>query len=204
MDLLTPEDKARIEEEERKRHAEEQYRQEVRSRIQPTPASAPSPPATSNTRKTLQKIFLGALFLLLVTIVISNIKFRANQPPQEELHYVAKTDKIVDDQIVVSHGDSVFYKIIITPVMKNPVVFGKFEARGGSGNDIIGVLTNESGYENWINGHQTKVFWTTEGKQTMGSFNLNLRPGTYYLAFSNKFSAITDKDLTLTASLSYQ
>jgi hypothetical protein len=98
----------------------------------------------------------------------------------------------------------VSYKIIVTPEMQYPVVSEKFQATGGSGNDIIGVLTDESGYENWINGHESQVYWTTHGQQTTGTFQVRLPPGTYYLAFSNKFSAFTDKNVFLNAALKYQ
>ena len=59
-------------------------------------------------------------------------------------------------------------------------------------------------YTNWINGHQSQVFWSTQGKETTGNFELRLKPGLYYLAFSNKFSAFTDKQVFLEASLNYK
>ena len=88
--------------------------------------------------------------------------------------------------------------------MRNPVVSGTFTAAGGQENDIAAVLADESGYTNWINGHQAQVYWSTQGKETTGSFEVHLKPGTYYLALSNRFSAFTDKYVVLEATLKYQ
>jgi hypothetical protein len=111
---------------------------------------------------------------------------------------------IASGQVVVRHGSSVNYRITITPEMREPVVTGTFTASGGQGNDIAAAIADESGYTNWINGHQAQVFWSTQGKETTGSFEVRLKPGTYYLVFSNRFSAFTDKYVLLNATLNYQ
>lgn len=88
--------------------------------------------------------------------------------------------------------------------MLEPQIAGSFNASGGSGKDIQAVIADEENYANWINGHQAQVFWATQGKQTTGSMNVRLRPGTYYLASSNKFSAFTAKQVFLDTSLNYK
>jgi hypothetical protein len=118
--------------------------------------------------------------------------------------FVPMSTSIASGQVVVRHGGAVNYRITITPEMRNPVVSGNFTASGGQGNDIAAVLADESGYTNWINGHQAQVFWSTQGKETTGSFEVRLKPGTYYLALSNRFSAFTDKYVALEANLKYQ
>jgi hypothetical protein len=87
--------------------------------------------------------------------------------------------------------------------MGNTTVSGTFNASGGNGNDIIGVIADESNFSNWINGHQTQVYWSTKGRETTGNFSVTLRPGTYYLAFSNKFSTFTAKQLSLDVQMTY-
>jgi len=82
-------------------------------------------------------------------------------------------------------------------------VTGTFNASGGTGNDIAAVIADEMNYTNWINGHQAQVFWGTQGKETTGNFELRLKQGLYYLVFSNKFSAFTDK-VFLEANLNYK
>jgi hypothetical protein len=83
-------------------------------------------------------------------------------------------------------------------------VTGNFNASGGSGNDIQAVIADEENYTNWINGHQAQAFWTTQGRQTTGNIEARLKPGMYYLAFSNKFSAFTEKQVFLDVDLKYK
>ena len=50
---------------------------------------------------------------------------------------------------------------------------GTFTAAGASGNDISAVIASEAEFANWINGHEAKVFWSTQGKKTAGSFEVH-------------------------------
>jgi hypothetical protein len=104
----------------------------------------------------------------------------------------------------VEAGKAVYYTIQIKPDMLEPVLKGSFEASGGSGNDIVAAIADETNYVNWANGHSADVLWQTEGQQTVGSFQVALKPGTYYLGVSNRFSPISDKEVTLDVSLNYQ
>jgi hypothetical protein len=55
-----------------------------------------------------------------------------------------------------------------------------------------------------FNGHQARAYWNTPGRETTGSFEVRLPPGTYHLAFSNKFSLLADKEIFLNADLNYK
>ncbi len=88
--------------------------------------------------------------------------------------------------------------------MRNATIKGSFTASGGSGNDIAAIIASEDDYTNWSNGHQAKAYWSTQGKQTTGSFDVRLGPGTYYLALNNRFSTFSDKYVAINASLNYQ
>jgi hypothetical protein len=82
-------------------------------------------------------------------------------------------------------------------------VYGFFRASGGRGNDIEVVIASPIEFQNWINGHQAQVFFAP-GKATDGRINVeNLPPGDYILAFSNKFSALSRKQVTAVVTLSY-
>jgi hypothetical protein len=207
--MLTPEEMARIEEDERKRHAEEQYRAEVRAKLG-QPAQPPSKPYGAHA----VKISAGVVAVVLAVTIVSYLASRATRAAASEttsssvspksVRWATKKDTIASGQITVRHGGYVYYKITIKPDMRDAVVDGNFSASGGSGNDIMGIVADEENYTNWINGHEAKAFWSTQGKETTGEFELRLAPGIYYLALSNKFSALTDKDVFLEASLSYQ
>src|ERR1700744_3984284 len=73
--MLTPEDKARIEEEERKAHAEEQYRAEVRSGLQDR-ASQPKSP-----RNVIAGVLVGLAVLIAIAFVSSHTSSPGAQDP---------------------------------------------------------------------------------------------------------------------------
>lgn len=204
--MLTPEEMARIEEDERRKHAEEQYRRVVRSRLQ-------EEPEVKGGLGVAPKV-IGLTILCAIAAIVAlstNFKHASTDAPlsavtsnSPNVRYAVKTDQIASGQVVVPHGREVFYKILITPQMRQARVAGSFNASGGTGNDVAGIIAGESDFTNWSNGHQAKAYWSTQGRETTGTFDVRLGPGTYYLAFSNKFSAVTDKYLFLNAQLNYQ
>ena len=193
---LNAEDKQRIEEEERRRVAEEQYRAEVRSKMR-------------QPRGQRVKVWILAVLIVILGIAIMgrhSMDARANTPtsnPTPRTREVPVVHKVAEGETVVSPGGLAQYPIEITPDMQGARVVGKFTAFGGGGNDIIAVIADESNYMNWANGHQSRVYWQTQGQQTTGNFSLRLAPGTYYLGLSNKFSAFTQKQVMLNVSLYY-
>ncbi|HYW38106.1 MAG TPA: emp24/gp25L/p24 family protein [Terriglobales bacterium] len=208
--MLTPEERQRIEEEERKRIAEEHFRAEVRAKLQGDSAPPVRKPAGR-----LPWIIGLAAALVIGTIVLMNNKGQSRTGDDSgttaqaasnvaKTRYVPVSQKIATGQIVVRANGYVQYRITITPEMIGPTVTGNFNASGGSGNDIQAVIADEENYTNWINGHQAQAFWTTQGKQTTGNIEATLKPGMYYLAFSNKFSAFTEKQVFLDVDLNYK
>jgi hypothetical protein len=94
---------------------------------------------------------------------------------------------------VVKAGSYVTNTFTVQPGMVNFHVVGHFNASGGTGNDIQAVLVDEDEFQNWINGHQAKAFYSTQ-QITNGKLDVGpLAAGRYVRAFSNKFSAFTDK-----------
>jgi|CZKS01.1.fsa_nt_gi hypothetical protein len=196
---LTPEDKQRIEKEERKRVAEEQYRAEVRAKATGAKSSRPW--------------VLGPLIVALIValIVWSNVSTssyaraaHAAAKNEPKMHWVPVDQKIATGQVVVKPNGYAFYRIVITNEMVTPVLTGHFTASGGFGNDIMAVVADEPNYINWINGHQAQVFWNTQGRETTGSFELRLRQGVYYFALSNRFSLLMEKQVFLDVDLNYK
>jgi hypothetical protein len=211
--MLTPEERQRIEEEEGKRISEEQYRAEVRAKLQGGSVAPARKPAGR-----LPWILGLAAALVIGTIILMNNKGQSrtgndsgataqaasNPAPVAKTRYVPVSQKIASGQIAVRANGYVQYRITITPEMLEPTITGNFNASGGSGNDIQAVIADEENYTNWINGHQAQAFWTTQGKQTTGNIEARLKPGMYYLAFSNKFSAFTEKQVFLEVELNYK
>ena len=113
------------------------------------------------------------------------------------------TQKIATGEVVVKARGYVQYRFQITPEMRDTRISGSFNASGGSGNDVEAVIAAESEYMNWINGHQARVFYGTQGRKTTDNFDVRLGLGTYYFAVSNRFSALSDKYVFLNVDLNY-
>lgn len=214
---LTPERRQQIEEEERQRVAEEQYRAQVRANLSANtgpnvPASTPRAQEPVQ-RKSHVGWLLGVLAVVIVVAVIlanrtsapaSDSPAAASPVRTPSVRYVPAIQKIASGQIVVRANGYVQYRFQITPEMRSAHVSGQFNASGGTGNDIEAVIATEAEFTNWVNGHQARVFYSTQGKKTTDTFDVHLAPGTYYLAFNNRFSAMTAKDVFLEVDLNYQ
>ena len=89
------------------------------------------------------------------------------------------------------------------PAVVNPRVVGSFRASGGSGNDIQPLLAEWSECENWINGHEARALYSRP-KTTNGRFDVKIpEPGTYCIAFNNRFSLLSAKNVSADIELSY-
>lgn len=100
----------------------------------------------------------------------------------------------VEKAIALGAGE--YWTLQIAPD-KTETVNGRFKARGGSGNDVEVYILDEDGLENWKNGHSTPTYYNS-GRKTVGTFNVTLNKGVYYLVISNTFSALSSKAVTLT------
>lgn len=210
--MLTPEERQRIEEEEHRRIGEEQYRAAVRAKLQAEHA----PPVKRRNR--VPWILGIGVVLILGTFVATNSRTpsktgdtggpaaeaRSNLAPVPPTRYRSFNQKVATGQIIVKANGYVQDRITITPDMVEPTVTGNFNASGGSGNDIRGIIADETNYTNWINGHEAQVFWSTQGNQTTGKLEVRLQPGIYYLVLSSQFSAFTDKQVFLELDLNYK
>jgi hypothetical protein len=203
--MLTPEERQRIEAEEQKRITEEAYRTEVRSRLS-GPTLTVVQKKWPSWRTVAGAILALAIVILVVTALPSNRtasgSFASPLLPSRA-RYIPVTQKVTDGQTVVKARGFVSYPLQITPDMRDAHVTGKFTAGGGSGNDIEVVLANEEEFTNWVNGHPARAYYSTNGKKTTDHFDVRLAPGSYVLAFSNKFSAITDKFVLADVDLNY-
>lgn len=210
---LSPERKQQIEDEERQRLAEEQYRAQVRANLNTsTPRSVPpSESRTAEPERSKSRVgwLLGILAVVAVVamVLVNNsprVAFPALPARAPNVRYVPADQKIASGQIVVRAAGYVQYRFQVTPEMRNAHITGRFNASGGTGNDIEAVIATEEEFTNWINGHQARVFYSTQGRKTTDTFDVRLGPGTYCLAFNNRFSAFSAKDVFLEVDLNSQ
>jgi hypothetical protein len=217
---LTPDQKQRIEDEERTRLAEERYRAQVRARLD----SGNSPTSVGSRllypdSEPVEQSHLGLILAIVAIVVVGGfLLVRLNRPSPDpgdsaagapaigfapRTRYAPVTQSIASGQITVQARNYWQYRIQITPEMQSPHLTGTFNVSGGSGNDIDAVVADENEFSNWINGHQAKVYYGTDGKKTTDTFDVRLSPGTYILAFSNKFGLLQNKYVALQVDLKY-
>jgi hypothetical protein len=72
---------------------------------------------------------------------------------------------------------------------------GRFRATGGK-NDIECYIMDADSFENWKNGNQFSHYYFS-GRVTVANFNVRLPAGKYHLIFSNRWSAMTPKAVTI-------
>lgn len=86
---------------------------------------------------------------------------------------------------------------------RNVRLVGRFTAQGGSGNDVVVVVTDEVGKVNFENNHGYRT-WYNPGKITADKVNVALPPGKYYLIFSNRFSIFAHKSVEMKFQVEYE
>lgn len=69
---------------------------------------------------------------------------------------------------------------------------GSFTADGGGNNDIECFVISESEYQNFKNDNQYRVFYES-GRVTTADVDIRLRPGRYFLIFSNRWALLAAK-----------
>ena len=153
-------------------------------------------------------LYLIALLagIALIMVVVSRLNYEPTptRSQTEPRVFQPISQKLVTGQTIVRAGKYFYVKFTVDPEkMQDAHVVGSFHASGGSGNDIQAVIAEESEFENWRNGHQARVLYSTD-KVTNGKFDVPIaEAGTYYLGFSNAFSLLTDKDVFAEVELRY-
>jgi hypothetical protein len=152
-----------------------------------------------------RNLLRGVLFLIVVgvlaVLVVNHLSSTAADPRGSGLS--ASSKPLLEGQIAVGPGQYRYWRFEVASSMLTPRVMGNFHASGGSGNDIEAVVAEWGECENWLNGHQAQVRYTS-GKVTNGSIDVALRDaGSYCLAFSNKMALVSGKTVTGDIALRY-
>lgn len=100
----------------------------------------------------------------------------------------------------VGAGQHRYWRFVVS---NRATISGKFQAQGGSGNDIEVFILNEDGYINFKNGHSTPTFYNSN-RATVGTINITLGAGVYYLVFNNGYSLMTPKAVQTTIGIQYE
>lgn len=105
-----------------------------------------------------------------------------NQPPTFQ--------PITQQSFTVGAGRYSWFQFAVTG--QNARVIGRFQATGGSGNDIEVFILGQDEFINFQSGHSVNT-WFNSGRVTVSNIGIQIPPGRYYLVFSNTFSMVTPK-----------
>lgn len=114
---------------------------------------------------------------------------RQLSPPQSP---APQNPRIVPPAFTIPAGGYSFYPFVIR---KNGVLFGRFQATGGGGNDVEVFVLGQDEFTNWKNGHSVDTSYNS-GRITVSNISVELSSGSYFLVFSNTFSVVTPKAVT--------
>jgi zinc ribbon protein len=142
-------------------------------------------------------IAVALVSLLFVFLIVAwsskNKQLLTSQPPPPVL--VVMNSKLFTGQNTIKGLGYLQNTFTVEPGMQNFHVIGHFTASGGLTNDIQAVVADQDEFQNWINGHQAKTYYSTP-RVTTGKIDIGpLAPGKYVIAFSNK-SGLVERQLS--------
>jgi len=201
---LKAEDKQRIEEEEQKREAEEQYRAKIRADLAESHLSGP--------KRNWTRILLVVLCLIVATATAWLIWDRKVEADRVEaariasipqIHYVPVSEPLATDQLTLKAGDVHLVHFTVSADMRETHIVGRFTAGGTNGADIEALLMTEDEFPNWDHGHPPKMLYSTNGPKTTDRFDVALDPGAYVLIFNNRAAILFTRYVTPQVELKY-
>jgi hypothetical protein len=114
---------------------------------------------------------------------------------------------LMQKSITVAAGGYRFSPLIVPADAQRIRIKGRFEATGGSGNDIVLVILDQDGFTNFQNRHRVATYYNS-GRVTVGKVDVQLpvqdTMTTYYMVWSNQFSVFSNKVVDGDIELSYE
>jgi hypothetical protein len=119
------------------------------------------------------------------------------------------TVPLLEKSSVIEPGHYLSVKFTVVQRSKNVRIDGRFQASGGSGNDVEVFILGEDAFLNYQNDHSAATFYNS-GKVTADTLNVSLPSTedatatvTYYLVLSNSFSVLSNKVVDGNITLHY-
>jgi hypothetical protein len=131
-------------------------------------------------------------------LVVSLLALAMNSSANASLFQ--RESPIVSEAFTIAPGKYAWFRFGVPDSGGN--VVGRFRASGGGGNDVEVYILDEDGFENFKNGHRVQTYYNS-GRVTVANINISLSSGTYYLIFSNTFSAVSNKAVNGRVALRY-
>lgn len=154
--------------------------------------SSPSQPNKPIRKGSLSKWLLLFLLLIVLILILKNNYSRIGSSFIPFQH----TLTLVQGSIVAKAGYYRSYEFSTVSNAHNNKLSGRFQASGGSGDDIRVIIMTKDDYTNFVNGHSAHCYYDS-GKNTVSTIDVDLPSGpqNYVLVFDNTFSILTDKEV---------
>ena len=144
---------------------------------------------------------LGLVVLVLVVLLLANSAGGDSSP--EARAAIAPpppsvTNLAMDKELVLRAGYVQTFGWEATPTQPNCHVTGHIEVNDGGSKDVIVLVMPADDYENYVNGHESKVYFQTD-KITAVTLDVQTgQPGKQFVVISNGFSVVSDKTVKIT------
>lgn len=134
---------------------------------------------------------------------IDSSLLRGNPTPQATPYWKPETWEVETKAVALAPGQVYALPLWVNPEWRNARLIGRFQAQGGSGNDIYACVTDKDGLTNLKNGHAAKI-WYESGRMTVDTINAAIPGGLSYFTLSNKFSIFANKAVTFDLRIEYE
>lgn len=102
--------------------------------------------------------------------------------------------KIVESTFRVEQGKATYFTVKLSEYLREGRIAGNASAKGGSGNDIRVLVLTEAQFQVWNRGGQRFPALYDSGQRRSVVLSVAVSdPGTYYIVFDNRFSALSPK-----------
>ena len=201
---LSDEDKRKIREEEEAAAERARYRAYVKNQLHGSTVRQPG--------IAWKRVFLGFFAIVAVLLTIGQwaemgrmTRSSARDESSALRRLLTQVDPIVTQRVVqIRPTNVVWWHFAVEDRMQKARVFGAFRAAGGWGDDVEVIIATEDEFFNWKAGQGGNLAWSSMGKKTAGSFNVQLEPGKYVIGISNKHSLVSSKNVSIGANLGFQ
>jgi hypothetical protein len=155
--------------------------------------SAPSQNNKPIHKNSISKWLVFLLLLVVLILILNNNHSRIARSIIPSQH----TFSIVQGSIIAKALHYRSYEFSTLPNTYNNKISGRFQASGGTGDDIRVLIMTKDDYTNFVNGHSARSYFDS-GKKTVSSIDVALPsdPNKYVLVFDNTFSLVTDKEVS--------
>lgn len=146
-----------------------------------------------------------SIFIILLISVLLMLSFGCFPNPGRSttVQPILKTLNLLYGDISINSAEIYSVSFDVTNSMSDARVKGSFQVSGGSGNDIIALILDDTNYYKYINGNQASIFYNS-GQSTASNIDVLIStPGKYWLVFDNTFSLLLSKDIETQVNLQW-